>query len=88
MATIKENVVTAKCIPQILRTCEDLDLFTSTIVKNLTGNAFEVIHSSLFPRFKQYIDEQRKGQQLIISFELDDNEAIMTFNWNVLKDVD
>ena len=88
MATIRGNVVTAKCIPQILRTCEDLDLFTSTIVKNLTGHAFEMIHSSIFPRFKQYIDEQRKGQQLIISFELDDNEAIVTFNWNVLKDVD
>ncbi len=44
MATIKENVVTAKCIPQILRTCEDLDLFTSTMREEFKRNAFEIIN--------------------------------------------
>ena len=85
MATIKDNIVNIKCIPQPFRSTDKLDDFGNAVVKNMTEDECNLI-TSMIPTYKQYIDDDREGSKLVISMSIYDDEATISFHWNVLKD--
>ena len=85
MATINDNIVKIKCIPQPLRSTEKLDEFGSEVVRRMTGDECHLL-TSMIPEYKQYIDDERDGNKLVISIGIYEEEAIISFHWNVPKD--
>ena len=85
IATIKDNIVNIKCIPQPFRSTDKLDDFGNAVVKNMTEDECNLI-TSMIPAYKQYIDEEREGSKLVISMSIYDDEATISFHWNVMKD--
>ena len=85
IATIKDNIVNIKCIPQQFRSTDKLDDFGNAVIKNLTEDECNLI-TSMIPAYKQYIDDEREGSKLVISMNIYDDEATISFHWNVLKD--
>ena len=85
MATVKDNIVELKCIPQPLRSMDKLDDFGNAVVKNMTEDECNLI-TSMVPSYKKYIDEDREGSKLVISMSIYDDEATISFHWNVPKD--
>ena len=85
MATIKDNIVELKCIPQPYRSTDKLDDFGNAVIKNMTEDECNLI-TSMIPVYKQYIDDYREGSKLVISISIYDDEATISFHWNVQKD--
>ena len=85
MATVKDNIVELKCIPQPFRSTDKLDDFGNAVVKNMTEDECNLI-TSMIPAYKQYIDDDREGSKLVISMSIYDDEATISFHWNVPKD--
>ena len=85
MATIKDNIVNIKCIPQPFRSTDKLDDFGNAVIKNMTEDECNLI-TSMIPVYKQYIDDDREGSKLVISISIYDDEATISFHWNVPKD--
>ena len=85
MATVKDNIVDLKCIPQPYRSTDKLDDFGNAVIKNMTEDECNLI-TSMIPVYKQYIDDDREGSKLVISISIYDDEATISFHWNVLKD--
>ena len=85
IATVKDNIVELKCIPQPFRSTDKLDDFGNAVVKNMTEDKCNLI-TSMIPAYKQYIDDDREGSKLVISMSIYDEEATISFHWNVPKD--
>ena len=85
MATVKDNIVDLKCIPQPYRSTDKLDDFGNAVIKNMTEDECNLI-TSMIPVYKQYIDDDREGSKLVISISIYDDEATISFHWNVPKD--
>ena len=85
IAIIKDNIVNIKCIPQPFRSTDKLDDFGNAVIKNMTEDECNLI-TSMIPAYKQYIDEDREGSKLVISISIYDDEATISFHWNVPKD--
>lgn len=86
MATIKKNFVELKCIPQPCMSIERFDNFGNAVVRNMTGDECDLL-SSVIPVHKQYIDDEREeDMKLLITFSIYEEEAIISFHWNVQKD--
>ena len=85
MATAKDNIVELKCVPQPFRSTDKLDDFGNAVVKNMTEDECNLI-TSMIPAYKQYIDDDREGSKLVISMSIYDDEATISFHWNVPKD--
>ena len=85
IATINDNIVNIKCIPQPFRRTDNLDDFGNAVIKNLTEEECNLI-TSMIPAYKQYIDDDREGSKLVISMSIYDDEATISFHWNVPKD--
>lgn len=85
MATVKDNIVDLKCIPQPYRSTDKLDDFGNAVIKNMTEDECNLI-TSMIPVYKQYIDDDREGSKLVISISIYDDEATISFHWNVQKD--
>ena len=85
MATVKDNIVDLKCIPQPYRSTDKLDDFGNAVIKNMTEDECNLI-TSMIPVYKQYIDDDREGSKLLISISIYDDEATISFHWNVQKD--
>lgn len=85
MATINDNIVNIKCIPQPFRSTDKLDDFGNAVINNLTEDEYNLI-TSMIPAYKQYIDDDREGSKLVISMSIYDDEATISFHWNVPKD--
>lgn len=85
MATVKDNIVDLKCIPQPYRSTDKLDDFGNAVIKNMTEDECNLI-TSMIPVYKQYIDDDREGSNLVISISIYDDEATISFHWNVQKD--
>lgn len=85
MATVKDNIVDLKCIPQPYRSTDKLDDFGNAVIKNMTEDECNLI-TSMIPVYKQYIDDDREGSKIVISISIYDDEATISFHWNVQKD--
>nr|DAV77608.1 MAG TPA: Maturase reverse transcriptase/DNA/RNA Complex II intron, retroelement, retrotransposition [Caudoviricetes sp.] len=86
MATVKSNVVELKCIPQPYRSTDKLDDFGNAVIRNLTEDECHLT-TYMVPAYKQYIDDEREGDsKLLISFSIYEDEATISFHWNVPKD--
>ena len=85
MATVKDNIVDLKCIPQPYRSTDKLDDFGNAVIKNMTEDECNLI-TSMIPVYKPYIDDDREGSKLLISISIYDDEATISFHWNVQKD--
>lgn len=85
MATVKDNIVDIKCIPQPYIRTDKLDDFGNAVIKNMTEDECNLI-TSMIPVYKQYIDDDREGSKLVISISIYDDEATISFHWNVQKD--
>ena len=86
MATVKDNIVELKCIPQPYRSTDKLDDFGNAVIKNLTEDECHLT-TYMVPAYKQYIDDEREGDaKLLISFSIYEDEATISFHWNVPKD--
>ena len=63
-----------------------LDDFGNAVIKNLTEDECHLT-TYMVPAYKQYIDDERKGDaKLLISFSIYEDEATISFHWNVPKD--
>lgn len=86
MATIKCNIVKIKCIPQPCMDTDRFDDFGNAVIKNLTEDECHLT-TYMVPAYKQYIDDEREGDaKLLISFSIYEDEATISFHWNVPKD--
>ena len=86
MATINDNLVELKCIPQPYRSTDKLDDFGNAVIKNLTEDECHLT-TYMVPAYKQYIDDDReRDAKLLISFSIYEDEATISFHWNVPKD--
>lgn len=86
MATVKDNVVELKCIPQPYRSTDKLDDFGNAVIKNLTEDECHLT-TCMVPAYKQYIDDEHEGDaKLLISFSIYEDEATISFHWYVPKD--
>lgn len=86
MATIKDNFVELKCIPQPFRSMDKLDDFGNAVIRNITGDDCHLL-TAVISEHKQYIDDEREeDMKLIITFSIYHGEAIISFHWNVPKD--
>lgn len=86
MATIKCNIVKIKCIPQPCMDTDRFDDFGNAVIKNLTEDECHLT-TYMIPAYKQYIDDEREGDaKLLISFSIYEDEATISFHWNVPKD--
>ena len=86
MATIKDNFVELKCIPQPLRSMDKLDDFGNAVIRNITGDECNLL-TAVISEHKQYIDDERnEDMKLIVTFSIYNGEAIISFHWNVPKD--
>ena len=86
MATIKKNFVELKCIPQPCMSIERFDNFGNAVVRNMTGDECDLL-SSVIPVHKQYMDDEREeDMKLLITFSIYEDEATISFHWNVPKD--
>ena len=83
IATIKDNIVNIKCIPQPYRSVDRIDAFGNAVIKNMTGDECDLL-TSMIPANKQYIDDDREeDMKLLISFSINEEEATISFYWNV-----
>ena len=86
MATVKENIVELKCIPQPYSSTDKLDDFGNAVIKNLTEDECHLT-TYMVPAYKQYIDDEREeDMKLIVTFSIYNGKAIISFHWNVPKD--
>jgi hypothetical protein len=86
MATIKDNIVKIKCIPQSYRSTDKLDDFGNAVIKNLTEDECHLT-TYMVPACKLYIDDEHEGgTKLLILFSIYEDEATISFHWNVPKD--
>lgn len=86
MATIKCNIVKIKCIPQPCMDTDRFDDFGNAVIKNLTEDECHLT-TYMVPAYKQYIDDEREEDaKLLISFSIYEDEATISFHWNVPKD--
>lgn len=86
MATVKNNIVKLKCIPQPCMDTGRFDDFGNSVIKNLTEDECHLT-TYMVPAYKQYIDDEREGDaKLLISFSIYEDEATISFHWNVPKD--
>ncbi len=86
MATVKNNIVKLKCIPQPCMDTDRFDDFGNAVIKNLTEDECHLT-TYMVPAYKQYIDDEREGDaKLLISFSIYEDEATISFYWNVPKD--
>lgn len=86
MATIKDNFVELKCIPHPCRSIDELDAFGNAVIRNMTGDDCHLL-TAVIPVHKQYIDDEREeDMKLLITFSIYEEEAIISFHWNVQKD--
>ena len=86
IATIKDNFVELKCIPQPFRSMDKLDDFGNAVIRNITGDDCHLL-TAVISEHKQYIDEEREeDMKLIVTFSIYNGEAIISFHWNVPKD--
>lgn len=86
MATIKDNFVELKCIPQPFRSMDKLDDFGNAVIRNITGDDCHLL-TAVISEHKQYIDDEREeDMKLIVTFSIYNGEAIISFHWNVPKD--
>ena len=86
MATIKCNIVKIKFIPQPCMDTDRFDDFGNAVIKNLTEDECHLT-TYMVPAYKQYIDDEREGDaKLLISFSIYEDEATISFHWNVPKD--
>ena len=86
IAIIKNNIVKIKCIPQSYRSTDKLDDFGNAVIKNLTEDECHLT-TYMVPAYKQYIDDEHDGNtKLLISFSIYEDEATISFHWNVPKD--
>lgn len=86
MATIKCNIVKIKCIPQPCMDTDRFDDFGNAVIKNLTEDECHLT-TYMIPAYKQYIDDEREEDaKLLISFSIYEDEATISFHWNVPKD--
>ena len=86
MATIKDNFVELKCIPQPFRSMDKLDDFGNAVIINITGDDCHLL-TAVISEHKQYIDDEREeDMKLIVTFSIYNGEAIISFHWNVPKD--
>ena len=85
IAIVKNNIVKIKCIPQSYRSTDKLDDFGNAVIKNLTEDECNLI-TSMIPAYKQNIDDDREGSNLVISMSIYDDEATISFHWNIPKD--
>ena len=88
IATVSDNVVNLKCVPQPF-SCIDLDkldAFGNAVIKNMTGDECDLL-TSMIPANKQFIDDDREeDMKLLISFSIYREEATISFHWNVPND--
>lgn len=83
IATIKDNIVNIKCIPQPFRSMDKLDAFGNAVIRNLTEDECDLL-TSMIPAYRQYIDDDREeDMKLLISFSIYEEEATISFYWNV-----
>lgn len=74
-----------KCIPQPYRSTDKLDDFGNAVIKNLTEDECHLT-TYMVPAYMQYIDDEREGDaKLLISFSIYEDEATISFHWNVPK---
>lgn len=86
MATIKDNFVELKCIPQPFRSMDKLNDFGNAVIRNITGDDCH-LPTAVISEHKQYIDDEREeDMKLIVTFSIYNGEAIISFHWNVPKD--
>lgn len=86
MATVKGNKVELKCIPQPCMDTDRFDDFGNAVIKNLTEDECHLT-TYMVPAYKQYIDDEREEDaKLLISFSIYEDEATISFHWNVPKD--
>lgn len=86
MATVKGNKVELKCIPQPCMDTDRFDDFGNAVIKNLTEDECHLT-TYMVPAYKQYIDDEHEGDaKLLISFSIYEDEATISFHWNVQKD--
>lgn len=86
MATIKDNFVELKCIPQPFRSMDKLGDFGNAVIRNITGDDCHLL-TAVISEHKQYIDDEREeDMKLIVTFSIYNGEAIISFHWNVPKD--
>ena len=86
IATIKDNFVELKCIPQPFRSMDKLDDFGNAVIRNITGDECHLL-TAVISEHKQYIDDERnEDMKLIVTFSIYNGEAIISFHWNVPKD--
>ena len=86
MATIKDNFVELKCIPQPFRSMDKLDDFGNAVIRNITGDDCHLL-TAVISEHKQYIDDEREeDMKLIVTFSIYNGEATISFHWNVPKD--
>ena len=86
MATVKDNFVELKCIPHPCRSIDELDAFGNAVIRNMTGDDCHLL-TAVVPAYKQYIDDEREeDMKLLITFSIYEEEAIISFHWNVQKD--
>lgn len=86
MATVKNNIVKLKCIPQPCMDTDRFDDFGNAVIKNLTEDECHLT-TYMVPVYKQYIDDEREEDaKLLISFSIYEDEATISFHWNVPKD--
>ena len=86
IAIIKNNIVKIKCIPQSYKSTDKLDDFGNAVIKNLTEYECHLT-TYMVPSYKQYIDDEHYGNtKLLISFSIYEDEATISFHWNVPKD--
>lgn len=86
MATVKDNIVKLKCIPQPCMDTGRSDDFGNAVIKNMTGDECHLV-TYMVPAYKQYIDDEREGDmKLLISLSVYEDEATISFHWNVPKD--
>lgn len=86
MATVKNNIVKLKCIPQPCMDTDRFDDFGNAVIKNLTEDECHLT-TYMVPAYKQYIDDEREEDaKLLISFSIYEDEATISFHWNVPKD--
>lgn len=86
MATIKDNFVELKCIPHPCSSIDELDAFGNAVIRNMTGDDCHLL-TAVIPVHKQYIDDEREEEmKLLITFSIYEEEAIISFHWNVQKD--
>lgn len=86
IATIKDNFVELKCIPQPFRSMDKLDDFGNAVIRNITGDDCHLL-TAVISEHKQYIDDEREeDMKLIVTFSIYNGEAIISFHWNVPKD--